>query len=93
MSYCVTDGDEPAKAPEAKKKGSKPGGDRPGAVTGSEQESPEEGTACEEPECRAPVDPRLDEPYVQDHWGQCLQRFVWGRQGGARDTCGGAPQG
>ena len=45
--------------------------------------------ACEEPECRAPVDPRLGEPYVQDHWGQCFQRFVWGRQGGALLAGGG----
>ena len=67
-------------------------GDRPGAVIGSKQESPEEGMACEEPECQAPVDPRLGEPFVRDHWSQCHQRFAWGHQGGALDTCGEAPQ-
>ena len=32
-------------------------GDHPGAVIGSRQGLPEEGTACEEPECQAQVDP------------------------------------
>ena len=51
------------------------------------------GMACEEHECQAPADPRLVEPDVQDHWGQCLQRFAWGRRGGALDTCGEVPPG
>ena len=36
MSYCVTDGDEPAKAPEAKKKGHSPGDMPQGARAASE---------------------------------------------------------
>ena len=68
-------------------------GDRPGAATGSKQESLEEGRACEKHECPAPADQRLVEPAVQDHWGQCLQRFAWGHRDGALDTCGEAPQG
>ena len=48
--------------------GSEPGEDHLGAVIGSKQELPEEGMACEEPECQAQVDPRPDVPYVQDHW-------------------------
>ena len=49
------------------KRGSKHGGDHPGVGTRSKQKWLEEGMACEEHECQAPADQRLNEPDVQDH--------------------------